>query len=84
MTRSGNIYVIAAAIVWAAIWLATGSVADNEFNDMFRFLAAAGCSGLGDPSSAFWDARRVPSCSDPLGTNSVLVPESAGIACKLT
>jgi len=38
VNRSRNTYVIAAAIVWAAIWLATGEVADDEFNDMIPIL----------------------------------------------
>jgi drug/metabolite transporter (DMT)-like permease len=33
-----NQYVIAAAVVWAAIWVATGVVADNEFDDMIPIL----------------------------------------------
>ena len=38
MTKSRNTYVIAAAVVWAAIWLATAMVADNEFDDMIPIL----------------------------------------------
>lgn len=38
MNKSRNRYVIAAAIVWAAIWVATASVADNAFDDMIPIL----------------------------------------------
>ena len=39
MDRSRNTYVIAAAIVWAVIWVATaGVVGDDEFNDMIPIL----------------------------------------------
>ena len=38
MNKSGNRYVIAAAVVWAAIWVATGLVADNKFDDMIPIL----------------------------------------------
>ena len=39
VSKSGNLYVIAAAVVWAAIWVATGAVlADNEFDDMIPIL----------------------------------------------
>lgn len=36
--KTRNQFVIAAAIVWAAIWVATGVVADNEFGDMVPIL----------------------------------------------
>jgi hypothetical protein len=39
VSKSRNQYVIAAAVVWAAIWVATSAVlADNEFNDMIPIL----------------------------------------------
>ena len=38
VNKSGNQYVIAAAVVWSGIWVATGLVADNEFNDMIPIL----------------------------------------------
>jgi hypothetical protein len=38
VTKAGNQYVIAAAIMWAAIWVATAGVADNEFDDMIPIL----------------------------------------------
>ena len=33
-----NRYLIGATIIWVAIWLATGVVADHEFNDMIPIL----------------------------------------------
>lgn len=36
--RTRNEYVIAAAVVWAAIWIATASVADSAFDDMIPIL----------------------------------------------
>jgi hypothetical protein len=39
VSKSRNQYVIAAAVVWAAIWVATaGVLADNEFDDMIPIL----------------------------------------------
>jgi hypothetical protein len=38
LRKSRNIYLVAATIIWVAIWLATGSVADNEFDDMIPIL----------------------------------------------
>ena len=38
-STSRNTYLIAAAVVWAAIWVATGAVlADDAFNDMIPIL----------------------------------------------
>jgi hypothetical protein len=31
-------YLVAATIIWVAIWVATGSVADDEFGDMIPIL----------------------------------------------
>ena len=38
VSKSRNRYLVAATIVWVAIWVATGSVADDEFNDMIPIL----------------------------------------------
>lgn len=38
MNKSRNTYVIAAAVVWAAIWLATGVVADDAFDELIPIL----------------------------------------------
>ena len=38
VSKSRNTYLVAAAVVWVAIWVATGSVADDEFNDMIPIL----------------------------------------------
>jgi hypothetical protein len=38
VSKSRNRYLVAATIVWVAIWLATGSVADDEFGDMVPIL----------------------------------------------
>ena len=39
MNRTRNEYLIGAAIVWAAIWVATASVLDDHaFNDMIPIL----------------------------------------------
>jgi hypothetical protein len=36
--KSRNEYLVAATIIWVAIWLATGSLADNEFDDLIPIL----------------------------------------------
>jgi hypothetical protein len=36
--KSRNTYVIAAAVVWAAIWIATGLVLDDELDRMVPIL----------------------------------------------
>ena len=36
--RVATEYLVAATIVWVAIWVATGSVADDEFGDMVPIL----------------------------------------------
>ena len=33
-----NTYLIASAVVWAAIWVATAAVADDAFDDMIPIL----------------------------------------------
>jgi len=38
VNKRRNQYVIAAAVVWAAIWVATASVAGDEFDDMIPIL----------------------------------------------
>jgi hypothetical protein len=38
VNKSRNTYLIAATVVWAAIWVATGVIADNEFDDMIPIL----------------------------------------------
>ena len=38
MNDNRNRYVIAAALVWAAIWLATGLVAGHAFDDLILIL----------------------------------------------
>jgi hypothetical protein len=38
LSNGRNKYLVAATIVWVAIWLATGSVGDDEFNDLIPIL----------------------------------------------
>jgi hypothetical protein len=38
VNKSRNRYLVAATVVWVAIWVATGVVADNEFGDMVPIL----------------------------------------------
>jgi hypothetical protein len=38
VNKSRNTYLIAATVVWVAIWVATGVVADNEFDDIIPIL----------------------------------------------
>jgi hypothetical protein len=49
--ESRNQYLIAATIVWVAIWVATGAVADDEFNDLIPILGG-GTVNPDQPSGA--------------------------------
>ena len=57
VSRSRNRYLVAATIVWVAIWVATGSVADDEFNDMIPILGGGTVFFLALVPAAFFRKR---------------------------